>query len=553
MSGTFKWLSTSSERLQQVMEEIRYGSEPKTSFYVLLMSACLIASFGLIANSGAVVIGAMLVCPLMTPMLGIALSLVRAEPALLGRALRTEAIGVMLSIGIAALLGLFPLALQVNREMLALTEPTLLDLLVAGLAGFAGTYAMIDARLSPALPGVAIATSIMPPLANTGLCLAVGAYRGAWGSFILFLANFVTILLVSGATFVAAGISRNIDWHDKWQLVHRFGLAVAGFLLVTGLLTHTLVRIVQDRVLNNNLRRVITAELAQFPATSLTNLIYRENQNRLFVLATVRTPRIIAPDKVKAIQTALEDAIKQPAELIVRTVLAKDVSATGSSSQLAAQNLDSFFISGKLNPGVDRLQLAEQTLREILLNRPDLLLADVDLLQFPRGPVLLATLQGSRRLVPAEVKDMEKQVQQRLGDPNLRLLTRCLNTVDVDAQSRILYAWTHFGSQSPEKVALQARVQKAVAAELQKFPGLFVTNLDALREDDHWNVRVEAMGIQDITAKELARVEKEVSQQVRRDTRIYLWFRREAMVTGEGLTSVDDFIKRKMKERTLSP
>jgi len=552
MPGSFKWLSTSPEGLQQVMEEIRYGSEPKASFYVLLMSACLIASFGLIANSGAVVIGAMLVCPLMTPMLGIALSLVRAEPALLGKALRTEVIGVTLSVGLAALLGFFPLALQVNREMLALTTPTLLDLLVAGLAGFAGTYAMIDVRLSPALPGVAIATSIMPPLANTGLCLAVGAYRGAWGSFILFLANFVTILLVSGVTFMAAGISRNIDWHDKWQMVHRFGLAVGGFLLMSGLLTYTLADIVQERLLNHNLKKIITQELAQFPGTSLTNLIYQQDQNRLFVLATVRAPRIIAPDKVKVIQTDLGDAIKQPCELIVRTVMAKDVSATGSSSQLTAQNLDSSFLSHRLNPEVGRLRLAEQSLREILLNRPDLLLMDVDLVQFPRGPVLLATLQGSRRLVPAEVGEMETQVQQRLGDPNLRLLTRCLNTVDVDAQSRILYALAHFGSQSPEEAALQARVQKAVTAELQKFPGFFVTNLDVLREHEHWKVRVEAMGVQDITAKELARVEKEVSQQVGGDTRISLWFRREAMVTGEGFTSVDDFIRRKMKERTLS-
>ncbi len=69
LSGAFKWLSTSAPRLERVTEEIRYWSDPKASFYALLMSACLIASFGLIANSAAVVIGAILVCPLMTPML----------------------------------------------------------------------------------------------------------------------------------------------------------------------------------------------------------------------------------------------------------------------------------------------------------------------------------------------------------------------------------------------------------------------------------------------------------------------------------------------------
>jgi uncharacterized membrane protein len=85
----------------------------------------------------------------------------------------------VLAVGIAAILGIFPLALQVTPEMLARTEPNLLDLLVAVLAGFAGTYALIDARLSPALPGVAIATAVVPPLANSGLCLAMGAFAGA--------------------------------------------------------------------------------------------------------------------------------------------------------------------------------------------------------------------------------------------------------------------------------------------------------------------------------------------------------------------------------------
>ncbi|HZK13759.1 MAG TPA: DUF389 domain-containing protein, partial [Desulfobaccales bacterium] len=198
--GRFQWLSTTPERLQRVREEITLGSEPKVSFYALLTTASLIASFGLIANSTAVIIGAMLVSPLMTPIIGISLALVVGDTPLLGRALRAEALGVVLSIGIAAVLGMFPLALQVTPEMLSRTEPNLMDLLVAVLAGFAGTYALIDARLSPALPGVAIATAIVPPLANSGLCLAMGAYQGAWGSFLLFFANFLAILLVSAAT-----------------------------------------------------------------------------------------------------------------------------------------------------------------------------------------------------------------------------------------------------------------------------------------------------------------------------------------------------------------
>ena len=91
--------------------------------------------------------------------------------------------------------------------MLLRVRPTLLDLFVAVLAGFAGAYAMIDEKVSPALPGVAIAVAIIPPLSNTGICLSLGYYSGAFGSFMLFFANFLSILLVASATFIAAGMS----------------------------------------------------------------------------------------------------------------------------------------------------------------------------------------------------------------------------------------------------------------------------------------------------------------------------------------------------------
>lgn len=547
MPERFQWFSTSPERLRQVMEDISYGSEPKVGFYSLLMTASLIASFGLILNSSAVVIGAMLVCPLMSPMLGISLSLVRGDHLLLGKAIRAEAIGVVLAVGIAALLGLFPLALEVNKEMLSLTEPTLLDLLVAGLAGFAGTYAMVDARLSPALPGVAIATSIMPPLANTGLCLAVGAYTGAWGSFLLFLANFLTILLVSAGTFVAAGVSPEIIRTERWRFSRRFGVAALGFLLVTGLLTQTLVRIVNERYLAHDLKDTLSAQFAQFPSTSLVSEVHQLYHDRLYVLATVRTPRVVSPDKVKAIQENLSESLKRPTELIVRANLTKDVCATGSTSQVTAQNLDGFFLSGKVTPEVMRIQHAEQALRELLVPRPDILLLEVDLLQFPSGPVILATLQASRILIPTEVQELEQGVQQRLQDPRIRLLTRCLTTVDVDARGRILYSWAHFGSGSPEDCALQERVENAVREALHKYPELFLTNVDAVKSGEEWAVRVEAVGTRPLAARDLAQMEKAVSQKVHRPTRIYLWFRGEVMVTREGLCSVEDFTRKRLQ------
>ena len=136
------------------------------------------------ANSPAVVIGAMLVSPLMTPIFGTALGMIRGDGSLFGRAVRAEIGGILLAIAFGALFGTLPLATEVTPEMLSRTTPTLLDLLVAVFAGLAGTLAVVDERISPALPGVAISTAIVPPLSTCGLCLAVGAFKGAYGAFL---------------------------------------------------------------------------------------------------------------------------------------------------------------------------------------------------------------------------------------------------------------------------------------------------------------------------------------------------------------------------------
>jgi uncharacterized membrane protein len=474
---------------------------------------------------------------------------------LLGRSIRAEVLGVVLAVGIAAFLGLFPLALQATPEMVSRTEPNLMDLLVAVLAGFAGTYALIDARLSPALPGVAIATAIVPPLSNCGLCLAMGAFSGAWGSFLLFFANFLAILLVSAGTFIAAGMGPKFHWADRWELFRRFGVAGIGFVVVAALLTHALIRIVRDRYLDKAIKEQIEASFSRFPSTSLISTIQQEYEGKLYILATVRTPKVIAPEMVKYIQDHLDEKLGEPTELIVRAVLAKDVSATGSTSQVTAQNLNGFFLSSKLDPEIFKVQAGEQALREILASYPVLHLLDVDLVHLPRGPVLLATIQGSRALVPEEIKAFQEKIRKRLHDPHLLLVIRYLTTSDMDAQGHVLYGNAHFSSQSPEEKALQERATQVVREEFKELTSVFVTNVDAISKNDTWRVRVEAVGPRAVSPQELRRVEKAVSRRLDKPTKIYLWFRAEIMITDDGYSSVEDFTRKKLaeKEKISSP
>lgn len=539
----------SPARQEAVLQGIEVGSEPGIRFYALVVTSTLIASLGLVANSTAVIIGAMLVAPLMSPIFGVALALVRGDAGLLGRAIRAEVMGVCAAIGIAWIFGSLPLAVEVTPEMLARTQPNLLDLLVAVLAGFAGCYAMIDEHLSPALPGVAIATAIVPPLANSGICLAVGAYQGAYGSFLLFLANFISILIVASATFIAAGLAQNVPWDETWGLAKRFGVPALGFLVVAILLTHSLVKIVQERNLTNNIKKIISKELSKLPTTAMVNMVHQQSQGKLYVLATVRTPRVINPNRVKAIQEALTRKLQEPTELVIRSVLAKDIGATGTTSQATAENLNGAFITQELAPDVLKTQFAEQALREILISRPELELLDVDLLYFPAGPVILASIQGPRVLIPTEVQELEKAIQERLKDPNIHLMVRCLTTVDVDNKGRILYGWSHLGLPTPEEKELRDRIEKAVREEFRRLANIFATNVDAAPKDDNWQVRVEVVGSRIISPNEASNMEKRVSRLVNKPVKIYFWSKAQSMVTPEGYISVEEFTRKRLEKR----
>jgi uncharacterized hydrophobic protein (TIGR00271 family) len=537
------WLRVSQERMAAVVREIGYGSEPGGRFYALVATSTLIACLGLIANSTAVIIGAMVVAPLMTPIFGISLALVRGEGRMLGRALRAEIIGVVLAVGLAALFGSIPMALEVTPEMLARTAPNLLDLLVAVLAGFAGAYAMINERLSPALPGVAIATAIVPPLANVGLCLAVGANHGAYGSFLLFLANFLAILMVSSLVFIGGGLVQAVPI-ARWGFARRFWIPALGFMTVTALLTPPLVHIVKDRYLTSAIKRVISEQLDQLPTTAMFRMNHEEHLGQLYILATVRTPRVIEPYRVKVIQDALNNAIGQRTHLILRCVLTTDISALGSTSEGTDENLNGSFLATKINPRVLQIQVAEQVLRELLFTMPLFQLEEVNQEQSPAGPVVVAVIEGPRALIPSEVQKFQTAIRRRLNDDSIHLVVRCETTVNVDDRGRILYGWSHFALRPPEQNAVMNEIDVAVREAFQQFKDMFVTNVDAAPQTDGWQARVEVVGAHVITPLEAAVVEKIVANRVHRPVKIFFFSESRAMVTQQGYDSIQNFIKR---------
>lgn len=176
-------------------------------FFVMLTLSVLVAVMGLLAGSAAVVIGAMLLAPLMTPVLGLAASLAMGLPRRITKSGLRVIVASLWCIALAYLASKITLtsADALSAEIEARTRPDLRDLIVALAAGFAGSYATVRTDTSSALPGVAVAVALVPPLATIGITLEAGNMVWARGAALLYLTNLAGIVLVGLLVFVATG------------------------------------------------------------------------------------------------------------------------------------------------------------------------------------------------------------------------------------------------------------------------------------------------------------------------------------------------------------
>jgi uncharacterized hydrophobic protein (TIGR00271 family) len=529
--------SISAGRRAVVLSEIHAGSQPTTLYYVLLGLSELIAGFALIINSDATLIGANVVAPLMLPIFGVSLGLMRGDFVLLRRALVAEFGGALLGVILCFLLGLMPFTLEPTEALLSQTHPTLIDLLVAALAGFAGVLAIIDERVSPALPGVAIATALNPPIAAIGLCLAYGAYGGAWGAFLLFFANVLAILAVSATLFLIAGFVTREEVGSLRGLARRFAAAGLGLLLVTGLLTSYLVRMVRDLRMERVINTVLDAELAHEPGTSLIGIESNRGKDAIEILSTVLTPRVLVPERVKKMEEILSEQLGEPVRLFVRCSVTKDVTATGSTQVRPYLGLRGEMSGAEVSPDTRLLLQAEQLGREIVASRPDLVLTDVELFRLPIGSVLVFSIQNPREPSSEGVSRFEELLRERLDDPSIHVVVRAVDSKDITAKGRILFGAAHFGDFGPEDRQEQHTVEDTVKHSLEGVPNTFVTAVDAVRQEAGWSVRAEVVGPRALTPVEVRSAEQRAATAIGQPVEISARTLTDLFVTGKGYSA----------------
>ncbi len=265
------WLSRFLPQLKRqeriaLFDRLQSGSHVSIDFIALIGLSTIIAAFGLINNAGAVIIGAMLVAPLMTPMIGTGLGLVQGNVTLVREAIRAIVLGFLLSLTLGVCCGFlgalkFGGTPQLTGEMLARCQFNIFDLLVALFSGIAAAYALARPGLLEALPGVAIAAALVPPIATVGIALAWGHLSQALQAASLFGINLLAITLASTLTLYMFGIRARHKQPKLWAKRLTVTLMVVATFVAIPLGTALLAQVTPtDRTLKQAIHKRLTQE-----------------------------------------------------------------------------------------------------------------------------------------------------------------------------------------------------------------------------------------------------------------------------------------------------
>jgi len=310
------------EKLSALKHRLEQLSAPSLEFYVLLSGATLIATLGLFQNSSAVIIGAMIIAPLMRPLIGLSFGSLSADTLLLRRSSYTLVTGTLLGVTISYALALLLQSIELTPEILSRTRPTLLDLGVACFAGALGAYCQLNERLSETIAGVAIAVALVPPLSVVGIGLASDSLPVWTGAGLLYLTNLIGITVAGALVFLVRG----------YTPLHR---AKRGLLVSTVLLSVLVIPLglsMRELVLENQLSRQIKNILKErtftFKNANLQRVEVRRFKAPMEVVATVYgSERDFTPNQVNSVQDFLVKQTGIELEFRLRIIPLKEMTA----------------------------------------------------------------------------------------------------------------------------------------------------------------------------------------------------------------------------------
>ncbi len=306
-----------------LVERVQSASQWNIDFVALICLSTMIATLGLMLDSVAVVIGAMLVAPLMTPLIGCGLAVVQGNGFLMRSASKSVLLGFLVALLIALLMGALIPHAGVTDQMLARGKPNALDLGVALISGIAAAYATARPNLLGALPGVAIAAALVPPIATAGVALSDGDALTAAGAVVLFVTNIIAIVLGAAAALFAVGMqAKHLHTKEKrWTRHALMGLTVGAVVLSV-----PLIYFLYDSLPKDDISPALEQAIEQHIETEDTAQLISVRAERragqpllvwVAIAAEDRPPRALADD----LRRLVEHELDRPCDLQVQTRL----------------------------------------------------------------------------------------------------------------------------------------------------------------------------------------------------------------------------------------
>ncbi|MEB3230378.1 MAG: DUF389 domain-containing protein, partial [Leptolyngbyaceae bacterium] len=324
----FQWLGIQLQAwlarvpIMKLRGSLLEDSKFSLNFLVLLISSCLIATFGLMINSMAVIIGAMIIAPLMLPLRGFAFAAIEGDRELLRISAVSISLGTLLGILVSAAAGFLIGIPAFGSEVLTRTQPTLIDLMIAIVAGAVSSYAKIRPEVGDAIPGTAIAVALMPPLCVVGLTLSQGQWNYCSGAFLLYCTNLLGINLACTLVYALAGYTRP---DNEFSRTLSWGVGVILMVILIIPLGVSSLRLVRQSRLNHSIQTIISssAVLSRQDIELIETRIFWRSSTIELVVRSVET---ITPDEVDIVEEAIALEAGRPFAIIFNVTQVTKVS-----------------------------------------------------------------------------------------------------------------------------------------------------------------------------------------------------------------------------------
>lgn len=413
-------IKTEMINYQAVIRDVSSVVERSWIYYLMLLSASLIALLGLLTNSVAVVIGAMLISPLMSPIISSGLALTIGDLPLARRAYRTIFTSVVLTILLTAFITLLSPLKEPTAEILARVRPNIFDLIIAALSGIVGAVALCTKRnYLITATGVAVATAVIPPLSVAGYGLGTGQFMIALGGFFLFFTNFVAIVLTSDLVFFILGFRTSHVETIQYSPRKRI-LIIAGMLLLISIpLVYTLVADLQKVKTNKRIERVLKKHLNKENISRMTGYSFKQGKKLLNITTTVNTVSFIPKTVEQGIEAELQRLCTMPVDLhLEQIIMASEKIAVNHETSLMDRGKEVVREDSPLEVRAKTVKMvatAEQALTTVL---SPFTLADTRLSFASGGQLLLtATLHRDWPVSPDEQILLARHLEQIVGQP----------------------------------------------------------------------------------------------------------------------------------------